>query len=658
MVDDHCSFAREVPPTDVAAPARTPLVAILVALSLALAGPASADPYPDGTLILPSDQSTQDLGVFTVYGLVQKLLRAGVPVTWNILPGKSKGDTDFSATASLWDGSSVASRDYRGGPWTVHGDLVDQDVMDLVADWLLEFPNTNVHVATVGFDAPIERTMYAAPPIAVTVDGHEDIAFDYLNAAGILDSIDQEWPAERLGDCSAYPDIHTPAELVGDPAIDNDGALFDSDGNPLYAELDVMHYDPSSLPVGLAAELRAFLEAGYNHLFLECHSIEEFEAASDGFFLTTGGIQDGHDPGSNLAYSNQHLAITQHDGDVDSTNGSIQSIRLDSSSAYKPGALTLIKKSGEADGVKDLLVFGQLDNDPDCGWVTFMGGHSWDVDTPASANDESNGVRFYLNGLYVSDLLREENIPQWSLTKTGPATTAVAEVTWTIDWATSGLGVAFDSSLVDTLPDDVTFVAASGGGIYDGASHKRRLPGGADLPEHAPVVGVGGVGGRLRRRRQPRRRGLRRRRPQHLPRRAGTLRRARQRLRRRRAQRRDRRRRGGGAPGRRHHPRHGRRGLPRLLGWWGRGSPLLAAPRPRPLPAAAAELTRPSPCPRAPAERPSNSFSPPHPRPAFSGRRRARLETHPPSGPCRSIPSCGAIQSTRVRRLISHAAPI
>ncbi len=391
---------------------------------------------------------------------------------WIIEPGKLVGGVDFSAEATLFDGSNLTTRSYAGGPWVVPAELVDSDVLDIVDDWQLLYSDTNVHIATADFTAPRERTLAVAPNITVFVDGHEDIAFDYLNAAGIPDSTGQAWPNAELGDYSAYPDVLTAAQVAGTLGDTSDGALFNADGLPIYAEIDVMHYDPSSFPAGLADELRSYLETGLNHVFLECKSIATMEDEPTASFLTSSGINNGGNPGGSHEFANMDLAIAQHQGTFTADSGSIRSIKLESGSFYDANVLTLIKKSGDADGVHDLLVHGPLDGDPDNGVVTLMAGHNYSSSTPISGNGQANSVRFYLNGLFISDLLQGENVPVWTLDKTGAAVSLVDTVTYSIDWSTSGPGISLGVEIVDELPAGADFVSASAGGVYDPVGHE------------------------------------------------------------------------------------------------------------------------------------------------------------------------------------------
>ena len=168
----------------------------------------------EGNLIIPMDTTYQPLGLFKAFGLINQLLLANVPVHWAIKPGKivgDPGDADFVASAvDVQSGEAVTSHGYRGGPFLVEAANA-ATASAVVAEW--QAGNvTVVHRATATFDAPVARTLTAAPTIGVFADGNESIAFGYLNAAGILDRNGQPWPGGKLGDYGAYPEVLTAVE--------------------------------------------------------------------------------------------------------------------------------------------------------------------------------------------------------------------------------------------------------------------------------------------------------------------------------------------------------------------------------------------------------------------------------------------------------------
>ncbi|MCB9705259.1 MAG: hypothetical protein H6711_25515 [Myxococcales bacterium] len=120
-------------------------LAALSALGLAAPPEAAADTFEAGSLIIPMDTDTQDMGIFEAYGLVYELLMNGVPVRWVIKTGKAKGDADFTVAATdLRTMADLRSHGYRGGPWVIDSADVDA-ALPIVEAWLDQNPDTNVH---------------------------------------------------------------------------------------------------------------------------------------------------------------------------------------------------------------------------------------------------------------------------------------------------------------------------------------------------------------------------------------------------------------------------------------------------------------------------------------------------------------------------------
>ena len=85
---------------------------------------AEAVTFATGTLIIPMDVDYQDAGMLKAFGLLDKLLRAGVPVQWVIKTpkvvvdaAKGKFEDDFTASATDFKSSAaITAHGYRGGP--------------------------------------------------------------------------------------------------------------------------------------------------------------------------------------------------------------------------------------------------------------------------------------------------------------------------------------------------------------------------------------------------------------------------------------------------------------------------------------------------------------------------------------------------------------
>ena len=83
-----------------------------------------------------------------------------------------------------------------------------------------------MHIATNQFTAPVNRVLTAAPHIAVFNDTFQNIAFSYMNAAGILDESGVAW-------------ANTSVDLLNEGGVGGvaDGGLFDPPASPTTARL-------------------------------------------------------------------------------------------------------------------------------------------------------------------------------------------------------------------------------------------------------------------------------------------------------------------------------------------------------------------------------------------------------------------------------------
>ncbi|MBL4636959.1 MAG: hypothetical protein JKY56_24110 [Kofleriaceae bacterium] len=342
--------------------------------------------FSAGSLIIPMDQSYQDRGMLQAYGLLFQLLRQGVPVSWVIDPNKTwhDADCDTMGDSCSWDceiegsgvkceyptaspdffvaskvvaddlgnlapGDLISNHGYRGGPFVVAAAFKIQ-AMAIITEWNNQsssepwsdrtiFGVVSVHEATAAFTGNVAKDMVAAPSIAVFSDGNENIATQYIRAAGIRQSNGLEFPANKCGDndCGPgtnNPDMLTVPSIMGDMGTcDNlnydhkNGSLFTEDGLPAYCQIMSMHWgikdrekvecdggkcpDLQSQCAGetityhgheVVAEVRKFLEYPV-HFFAECQAVNAYEnttpnpdwpflddAARDGHFLTTLGV--------------------------------------------------------------------------------------------------------------------------------------------------------------------------------------------------------------------------------------------------------------------------------------------------------------------------------------------------------------------------------
>jgi uncharacterized repeat protein (TIGR01451 family)/MYXO-CTERM domain-containing protein len=427
--------------------------------------------FAAGTLIIPMDTTSQDSGTLRAFGLVYQLLLANVPVKWAILPGKAQGGTDFTISApatvvSRETGTAVAMPvSYRGGPFII--DSADRAAaLPIVTAWLASDTVTVVHDLTAGtFSADIERTMAAAPRIAIFEDGNQDIAYGDLNAAGIRDSVGNVWT-------DASPTTFTEAEIIGPTTTnDADGALFTAGGVPAFCHVTSHHYVATASTPEVVQEFRSFLDYGpTTHTFMECHASETFESNANGHFLTTNGIVDDGNAPNNVTNRFPDDALTQFDGNIDIDTGSVDSIGLAAGSAFRPTVRTLINLQGPTTTSRIVWMSGNMGGDPTNGMVTYLAGHNYTTTVPISANPMTNGVRLFLNSLFETPCTNAAMQPALTFTKSAPAAVTGSTITFTLAYANAGPGVATSAVITDVLPAGTTFVSATGGGTLAGST--------------------------------------------------------------------------------------------------------------------------------------------------------------------------------------------
>jgi len=427
--------------------------------------------FAAGSLVIPMDNAHQDSGMLRANGLVYALLRADVPVHWAVLPTKAAGGDDFTIAApatvvDLETNAAIATPVvYRGGPFIVSA--ADRArALPIIDAWLAADAVTVVHDVTAGtFSADIAKTLVAAPSIGVLEDGYEAIAFDNLNAAGIVDSAGAPWSA-------ASPTSFSLAEVAGTAGNDADGALFDGTF-PAIAFLSSEHYDNPD--AGVVAEVRSWLDLGpHTHAYMQCAAIRAFENMAPaggnpgGRFLTTNGVSTGGSRPTPLTVRLPGDPLAQIDGTIDSDTGTIDTIGLAMGSAFRTGVRTLVNESDEPVDREISFLTGNLDGDAQNGRVTYLSGHDYSRITPVSANPLTNGTRLYYNAIFDSPAALAGSQPAVTLTKTAPVTTTQSTVTYTIGYANDGTTPAFASVISDPVPAGSTFVSATNGGTEVG----------------------------------------------------------------------------------------------------------------------------------------------------------------------------------------------
>jgi hypothetical protein len=441
--------------------------------------------FASGSLIIPMDTTQtingvantpgyQNRGTFQAYGLVYKLLQNQIPVRWIALTGKAQNANEFTVTsfATTAASSTAASHTYRSGPF-----VVDQAnaaaALPLIASWQAAataagVQAVTVHQATAAFSADVRRLLTAAPSVAIYADGNEDIAFNYLNLAGIPDSQGNAWPAARQATYTT-PDVLTESMIAGTNTGGTvDGVLFNSDGSTNYCNVSSMHWDigtPNATDIETVREVRQWLTGHPTHAFMECAAVTAFENTTNGHFLTDGGLDNFNTPAavSDLQPDNM---FTQYDGTFAAVNGSVSGVRPSANSGLYSNTTNLVQSTSSATMV---FLTGYLDGNASNGKVSYLTGHDYALSTNVSRNNGSpNGVRFFLNGLFDSPCSVAAGQAVVTLTKSAPATVNGNTVTFTLNYANVGAGSATGMTLTDTLPTGLTFASATGGGTHAG----------------------------------------------------------------------------------------------------------------------------------------------------------------------------------------------
>src|SRR5216684_3135729 len=427
--------------------------------------------FAAGSLIIPVDTTYQDNDTLTAFGLVYALLSGGVQVNWVALTGKTSNTAvDFTASArDFRTNATITNFGYRGGPFIVDSAYAAQ-ANPIITNWqnILGF-TTNVHIATASFSADVRRTLTAAPRIAVFADNYEQLAFNYLNGAGIPDSTGAAWSGTSPGVLNA-------ATITG-------GALVRADGTAAYCQLTSMHYDLATGAPAIATQnqvvshVRTWLTGRPVHAFMECQAVPTFENNINGHYLTTNGVANaapGGPPPVNVLVPDSLFA--QFDAVFQNVTGLFQSANLAGGSAYKASSSVLINSQGAPATGQVIDVTGYLDGSASNGKVTYLGGHDYSQSggaaalppIPISTNPPTNGVRLFLDSLFESACAAAEGAPVLSFTKSAPAATNASSVTFTLSWSNTGAGSADSAVITDVLAAGLTFSSATGGGTAAG----------------------------------------------------------------------------------------------------------------------------------------------------------------------------------------------
>lgn len=445
-------------------------LALLIAVSMS--APAQAATFAKGSLIIPMDTKYQDLGMLKAYGLLYKLLLAEVPINWVIKAKKKAGEADFTASATDFaSGAAISGHGYRGGPFVIEATYASK-AKPLITAWQ-KSNTTTVHVASASFDGRTSRLLNVAPTIAVIADKNEDIAFKYLNAAGIPDSAGKAW-AKGGADVLDITAISGPTTTKH-----NDGALFRKSGQPAYCQIMTMHWGVKEVVDEVVAEYRAFLSFP-THMMAECQAVNAIENNKHGRFLTPNGflIDNNIKEDGPFSFLNQDTPFVQMDGAYSLVGGSERAYSLPKGDKFHDRNVVMIKDASSADGIRSIWMTGYIDGKcaipkddvgvPDCkagvGKISYLGGHKYEVNLPISSNPKTQGCRLFLNSLFEAGCATAEGQPRVVLSLTGPYWTTTGEAQYTVTHQNMGPGSALDLILTYKLPAGASFVSATNGG--------------------------------------------------------------------------------------------------------------------------------------------------------------------------------------------------
>jgi len=334
---------------------------------------------PANSLVIPMDNVQQvtagNLFNLKAYGVVERLLWAGVPVKWVIQPGKAKDGLDFTANASRLYPSAqgAASRNFSGGPFVVHRDYAVA-AKNAIGTYAAS-NNVTVYETTADVTAPVRHTLTHRPKVAVFDDGMSAaIHVNYLLAAGFVSG--------------THYDIIPAATLV----TVNADACFTIGTEP--------HWEGGTNTDPQVSAIRQFVTAGGNFL-AECHGILVYENNTTyGRFLSTTGVTSGN--GDNpISFPNPDLPYSQFNGPMADVGGSVRDFAPVTNGAWLAGEETHVQRSGSLrnsyGGPPAKAAAGRVSGPSAGGWVFYLGGHEYTTADQANIN----AVRMYLNAVFT-----------------------------------------------------------------------------------------------------------------------------------------------------------------------------------------------------------------------------------------------------------------
>ncbi len=473
-------------------------------LSLGTTVEATSTNFASGSLIIPMDATYQNYGMFKAYGLVYRLLQAGIPVSWAIGNPKipdSFGGRDFQATTvqnlppSGTNGSTIGSPyNYTGGPFIIDSANASAAQTIINAWWAANGNQPAVHRATASFTANVDIILRNPPRIAVDAV-NSGIAVSYFNAAGIPDKNGNIWSAtspnvlsETMIACGSATTCAGDS-VVGNSALFTAGACsaraYDTFVTPHNSGYTYSLTDPTNLGTQAYAELDYFTYQGGGWTAL-CHSILSnenninalyrngnasvqalFKSTAPGGMLTQFGFPAINNVGGTWTVNTPDLPLAQAVPTTGATQGlpggSVQTWHVPDGTSNYVRYWTATERVAYFlnSGVQyDWAVNGPYHNGTGRGKITFLGGHSYATSLPYSSNYEAPYLRFFYNSLFFNSVA----VANVGLSTTPTSVPQGNTTSIQIAFRNSGSmdAINLNSPVVITLQSGVTYVSTTG----------------------------------------------------------------------------------------------------------------------------------------------------------------------------------------------------
>lgn len=325
------------------------------------APPSHLETVPAGSLVIAMDNTNQAIVApfnLKAYGLISKMLNAGIPVKWVIKAGKAKDGVDFTASVKRIAPTTGPNQNlsFSGGPFIVH-----KDFAQLALAYIAGFGGS--------------------------------VAVYQLNADTVVDTRYDLTHRPNIAVNSVNSSIHTD--------------LYDFAGINTYTVIDVTvpgaigptscftHFsEPHTNDTTGIAQVKAWVQSGGNFL-AECLAIDTYE--NGGLFQTTGGINTANNS-TVPTYPNPDLAFSQFIGVLTaSPGGSHQDWVLNPGSVFTSNAHVHADDTGTSPPAYAATV-SKLFNGAG-GNVFYIGGHSYGAG--GTTLSDINGQRMILNAVFV-----------------------------------------------------------------------------------------------------------------------------------------------------------------------------------------------------------------------------------------------------------------